>query len=370
MNFSLIIACLFMPAPQDHPVRVGIAHFPPMINIDSKTGEITGSDYDMFELLVDDPDIAWNKDDYEYVVVNSFGNMMSQLEQGQLDIAIDGISITHDRLRKMHFSQPYTNSGLRIMTPPRKEVTTVWSYLSRFLRLEILFSLLAFVANCLFWGAVVYVVERFFSRPKSASYDAILENKVPDDTPNIKTFEQGSLAAFDAGTTIGYGRYYPVTRLGQFVIVAAFFCGAIVVGDVISTLTTNKIVHRLEGEINSPSDLKGKMVAVVDGTTSEQVVSEYNPAQIIECDDFYKAVVEMRLGNAEAVVADDPVIRNYVKNNPNHGALAGTKFHPEDYGIAFNIETNPDLVKQFSIAIARMRESGKLGIIENQWFGE
>lgn len=375
MSVFLLVMTIVAATPPEQPYRVGIAHFPPMIVIDSKTGAISGSDFDMFELLVDDPDIAWNEDDYDYVVVNSFSVLMSMIEAGEVDIAVDGISITHGRLQKMNFSQPYKNSGLRIMTPPRENTTNIYSYMSKFFRIEILFSLGAFIVNCFFWGIIVWLVERFFYRPKAPGpTDIVPVNGIAPvngpEQPNIHNFEEGTLAAFDAGTTIGYGRFYPVTRVGQLVIVAAFFCGAIVVGDVISTLTTNKIVNRLEGEINGPDDLKGKSVAVVSGTTSHRVVEEYNPSRIAECDNFFKAVVELRLGEVDAVVADDPVILNYVKENPEHGSVAGSKFHPEDYGIAFGANVDGDLVKKFSIAIARLRESGKLTLIETQWYGE
>ena len=370
MNICLIVTCL-VATPPEQPYRIGVSHFPPMIVIDSKTGEISGSDFDMFELLVRDPDIAWTPSDYEYVVANNFGTMMNEVETGGVYMAVDGISITHDRLQKMYFSQPYKNSGLRIMTPPRQGQTTIWSYMSKFLRIEILFSLVAFIVNCFFWGVIVYFVEKVFYRPKCGapgSTDIVPVNDC--EKPNIGNIEKGTLAAFDAGTTIGYGRYYPVTRMGQLVIVAAFFCGAILVGDVISTLTTNKIVNRLEGEVNGPDDLKGKTVAVVQGTTSEQLVESYNPLSVVGCEDFYKAVVELRLGEVDVVVADDPVILNYVKENPTHGSVAGSKFHPEDYGIAFGADADRDLVKKFSIAIARLRESGKLALIEKQWYGE
>jgi polar amino acid transport system substrate-binding protein len=352
MNIFFIVACLV--ATPETPYRVGVTHLPPMIAV-NQSGSLSGFDYDMFELLVDDPDILWSKQDYEYVVVPNFSSLMNQVATGEVDIALSGISVTHDRLEKMHFSQPYINSGQRIMTPPHDH-SSIWTYFSKFMRIEIFYSLVAFIINCFFWGAVVWFVERSF---KSAN-----------GSRNIENLEHGALAAFDAGTTIGYGRYYPVTRIGQIVIVAAFFCGAIVVGDVISTLTTNSIVSRLEGEIKGPDDLAGKIIAVVDGTTSERVAREYNPSQVLECDDFYKAVVEMRLGNAEAVVADDPIILSYVKTSPMHGHAAGSKFHPEDYGIAFGADTERDIVKKFSIAIARLRESGKLALIENQWFGE
>jgi polar amino acid transport system substrate-binding protein len=299
---------------------------------------------------------------------------LNKVAGGEIDIALDGISITHDRLSRMNFSQPYKNSGQRIMVPYMGKVS-IWSqiiaYVGQFFRWEILFALVAFIINCFFWGTIVWIVERFFWRRSHPSPDGSKEIvHLNGEQPNIVDLESGTLAAFDAGTTIGYGRFYPVTRVGQLVIVAAFFCGAIVVGNVISTLTTDKIVHRLEGAIRGPDDLKGKRVAVVNGTTSEKVAAEYNPGSIQECDDFYKAVVQLRLGEADAVVADDPVILNYLKNHPTHGSTAGLKFHPEDYGIAFAPHVEPELVKTFSIAIARLRETGKLRLIEHQWFGE
>ncbi len=364
----MIIAVAILAAPEQ-PYRVGVAHSPPMIVVDKGYASvgtyeaISGSDYDMFELLASDPDIALNKSDYKYIVASSFGALMSMVETGEVDMAIGGISITHDRLQKLHFTQPYKNSGQRIMTSHGE--IGLWShvaaYAGQFFRLEILFAFVAFLINCFFWGILIRAVEFLFSQRHP---------KGPSEEPNIKSIADGTLAAFDAGTTIGYGRFFPVTWVGQFMVAAAFFSGAIVVGNVISTLTTDKIVSRLEGEINGPDDLKGKIVAVENGTTSEQLISEYNPLRVLKCDDFYKAVVEMRLGNAEAVMADDPVILNYVKENPTHGSVVGSKFHPEDYGIAFGADTDGDLVKKFSIAIARLRESGELERIENQWYGE
>lgn len=353
---TIIVAACLLTNPK--PVRVGVADFPPMISVDAKTGAVSGSDFEMFELLVTDPDIDWSQVDYDYVVLNSFSQLMNSVENGEVDLALNGISITHDRLQDMNFSQPYMHSGQLIMVPPKKEQTSVWSYMSKFMRLEILYSLCAFIANCFFWGAVIYFVERALARA---------EDK---EQPNIQTLEQGTLAAFDAGTTIGYGRFFPITRLGNFIAVAAFFCGTIVVADVISTLTTEKIVNRLEGEINGPDDLKGKKVAVVAGTTSNQLIDEYNPLVVTPCDDFYKAVVELRLGNVDAVLADDPTIRNYIKEHPDHGDIAGNTFHPEDYGIAFSNKVDVDLVKKFSIAIARLREGGKLALIEKHWYGD
>ena len=355
MHSSLILLAVLVatpPEPATSPLQIGVAHFPPMIIVNPKTSEISGSDFDMFEEIARERN--WRRGiEYEYEIVPSFHQLISQLKNGKLSVGISGISITHDRLQEMEFSQPYKNSGQRILIPAEDPTTSISAYVGKFFRIDIGISLIALLANFAIWGFAFYVAEK---RGKK-------------NQPNIKTIEDGFLTAFDVGTTVGFGRFYPTTRIGHVLAIVCFFTSIILTGDVISTLTTNKITHELANAINGPEDLKGKIVATIGGTTSVATVEAYNAVKVIECKDFYEAVVEMRLGNAAAVVADDPIILNYAKDHPDHAMVAGSRFHPEDYGIAFAVG-NDDKVKEFSIAIARLRESGRLQAIEENWFGQ
>lgn len=329
---------------------VGVTDFPPMIIIDSKNGGISGSDYSMFEGIASDQ--SWREGiDYEYRVISSFSEMIEQVTNGVVDVAIAGVSITELRLRKMTFSQPYKASGQRILIPPSRAKIDILAYLSQFLRTEIAVGVFALLCNFGFFGIVLWLVEK---------------NK---ESGNIKTPMEGAQAAVDIGTTIGFGRHWPQTNLGNVLLLVCFFSTSLLSAAIFATLTTNKMVYTRAASINGPRDLKDKTIAVVGGTTSIKAAKRYNPTKIVSTKNFYQAVVEMRLGNVEAVVADDPVVLNYVKEHGDHAAVAGLIFHPENYGIAIT-SNRSELVKLFSISIAKLQESGKLAAIEKLWYGE
>lgn len=372
MNLLLVIACLAADLPSDTgPVKVGVTDFPPMIIVDDN--RISGSDYDMFEEIT--RSLGWKEgEDYEYRIFRTFDELLEALETGSVDLGLSGISITHDRLLLMHFSQPYKKSGQRILIPPTKPKWSFHAYYGRFVRPEIAVPLASLIGCWVIFGLLFWAWETKPWKAKPAGglvgVGGVTEApEEPEKEVNIRHIGDGAKAAFDIGTTIGFGRYFPTTRLGQWVLaVACFFCSSLLIGDVISTLTVNK-VEKLDNIISCPDDLKGKIVAAIENTTSVDVAQEYAPARVIETRTFYEAVVEVRLGNAVAVVADDPVVLYYVKNNPEHAMATGLRFHPEDYGIAFAMGQG-DLVKKFSLAIAKLRESDKLGFIEDHWFGE
>ena len=368
MNTLFIIACLVATPPQE-PLQVGVSDSPPMIIVDqgyASTGTyeaLSGSDFDMFEEIA--RSLGWkNGEEYEYKIFPSFHQLMTALEEGTVPLGLSGISITHERLLSMHFSQPYQDSGQRILISPTKPKWSFGVYFGRFVRPEIAVPLATLVVCWMIFGVLFWLFE------KKLPVIFFPEN---DNKPNVQTVEDGTKAAFDIGTTIGFGRYFPVTLVGQFIAIACFFCSSLLIGDVFSTLTVNK-VEKLDNVINSPDDLKGKIIAGEKGTTSIRVAEAYDPARIIETGSFYEAVVEMRLGNAVAVVADEPVVLNYVRKNPDHAMVTGMRFHPEDYGIAFAMSSDPlrtgDLVNKFSLAITKLRDNGKLTSIEDHWFGE
>jgi len=349
MNSFLVVLCL-VTSPES-PYKVGVTHFPPMIESD---GALSGSDYEMFEQLADELDWVQGKD-YEYKVCPNFQNLIQSVKNNDVQIGLSGISVTHDRLLDMHFSQPYKNSGQRILIPPVTSSGFFIEYFRRFFRADIALSLSSLVMCWVIFGVLFWLTETKTSNGSKQ--------------PNILTVGDGADAAYDIGTTVGFGRFYPVTRMGKWPLgVACFFCSQLLIGDVTATLAANKY-QEIDNVINSPKDLEGKTVAVVRGTTSVETARSYGPAFLAEKSSFYEAVVEMRLGNVDAVVADEPVVLNYVKDHPDHAQATGVKFHPEDYGIAFSA-SSADLVKQFSIAIAKLREAGKLEIIEKRWYGE
>lgn len=85
-------------------------------------------------------------------------------------------------------------------------------------------------------------------------------------------------------------------------------------------LSKNEILVPKGSSIKSAQDLKGKVVAVQNGTTGQEAVETLfgkNYDKLKKFENNNLAILELKGGGADAVVADNTVIETYVKNNPN-----------------------------------------------------
>ncbi|MBT2640786.1 basic amino acid ABC transporter substrate-binding protein [Bacillus sp. ISL-41] len=139
-------------------------------------------------------------------------------------------------------------------------------------------------------------------------------------------------------------------------------------------LSTNKILVREDSDIKSAADLKGKIVAVQNGTTGQAAMDKLlgkNNKDIKKFDNNNLAIMEMLSGGADAVVADNGVVEVYAKNNPKEKLKViedSGSFEAEYYGILFPKGT--DLKADFDKAIKTIVENGTYEKIYQDWFGQ
>ncbi|WP_079505666.1 basic amino acid ABC transporter substrate-binding protein [Mesobacillus jeotgali] len=139
-------------------------------------------------------------------------------------------------------------------------------------------------------------------------------------------------------------------------------------------LSTNKILVREDSDIKDADDLKGKVVAVQNGTTGQEAMDKLlgkNNKDIKKFDNNNLAIMEMLSGGADAVVADNGVVEVYAKNNPDEKLKVIEdigSFEAEYYGILFPKGT--ELKADFDKAIKKIVENGTYEKIYQEWFGQ
>ncbi len=137
--------------------------------------------------------------------------------------------------------------------------------------------------------------------------------------------------------------------------------------------STNKILVPEGSDIQSAEDLKGKKVAVQNGTTGQAAMDALlgkNHQDIKKFEDNNLAIMEMESGGAAAVVADNVVVEEYAKNNPdkNLTVIEDESFDSEFYGLLF--PKGSELVEEFDTAIKAVIDNGKYAEIYQEWFGQ
>ncbi|GAW93150.1 basic amino acid ABC transporter substrate-binding protein [Calderihabitans maritimus] len=126
-------------------------------------------------------------------------------------------------------------------------------------------------------------------------------------------------------------------------------------------------------EIRSLADLVGKRVGVQANTTGHYAVEQIEGMKEDDISTYPTtpdALMALETGEVEAVVADDPVVANFIKHNPDAGIvmIEDPTVEPEFYGIALK-EGNP-LREKINEGLKKVKESGKYDEIYAKYFGK
>ncbi|WP_318509652.1 basic amino acid ABC transporter substrate-binding protein [Bacillus sp. T3] len=138
-------------------------------------------------------------------------------------------------------------------------------------------------------------------------------------------------------------------------------------------LSTNKILVKEGSDIKGAEDLKDKVVAVQNGTTGQEAAEAIlgkNNTNLKKFENNVLAIQELLAGGADAVVADNTVVEEYAKNNPDQKLVViedEDAFASEFYGILF--PKGSDLKAEFDKALNTILDNGTYAKIYKKWFG-
>ncbi|MFT7578423.1 MAG: polar amino acid transport system substrate-binding protein [Myxococcota bacterium] len=289
--------------------------------------------------------------EYQWYGTASVAEVLDAVRTGPAQVGTAGITITGEREKDLDFSFPFFESGLQIMVLDKAQgAGSVFGTL-----LPVLLPLLGMgILVMLIIGHFVW----FFERKKN---------------PEMfnKSYRSGIWDGFWwAGvtlTTVGYGDRIPRTRWGRGLALVWMFSGIIMISYFTATVTTSLTIDRLEGSIQGPSDLPGKRVGTVRGSTAAKWL--YASAVKIEEYEAIEEVYEaLNQGLIEAVVYDSPALLYYASHEGKGiGRVVGKVFQKQSYGIA--LKTKSPLHEQINRALLKLRESGTYEEIYRKWFG-
>ncbi|MCM3717891.1 basic amino acid ABC transporter substrate-binding protein [Fictibacillus phosphorivorans] len=135
----------------------------------------------------------------------------------------------------------------------------------------------------------------------------------------------------------------------------------------------NMILTKEGSSIKSAKDLQGKKVSVQNGTTGQEALEKMfgKSGNIKKFENNTLAIQALLNGEVEAVVADNAVVQEYAKNNPDKKLVAindPENFESEFYGIIF--PKDGEHQDEVNKALKKIIENGKYAEIYKKWFGE
>ncbi len=337
--------CCFAVDVDAEPLRVGYSTIAPYISAGADAQHPVGYEADVVTAVADglDRDVVW-------VAGKNVAESMSQLERGDVDVALGAISITGEREVRFDFTVPVVRDGLTILVKndPTSTATALQSVFTPS-RMAILFGflLLIVVAGHLIW----------FAERGSPSFHARY-------FPGV--FE-GMYFAIVTASTVGYGDKAPARWLGRaisaVVIVVSLPMFAIFTAELASAITLQSV----QTGIKSPQDLSGRRVAAERATTGARWAAEQG-AIVVAVDDLDDAVAALDKGDVAAVVYDASPLRMLVAS-AGHERLIALPGTWDLHDVGFVVAAGSPLRESINRRLLALDDVGGLAKLRLQWFG-
>jgi polar amino acid transport system substrate-binding protein len=159
----------------------------------------------------------------------------------------------------------------------------------------------------------------------------------------------------------------PKGVIGRILAIIWMFIGVLFVTYFTAAATTSLTVQQLQADINSVSDLPGRVVATTTGSTAATYLKQQK-ISVLEVPKIEQAYDALETKKAEAVVFDSPVLLFYAANQGQGKVeVVGSVFREENYGIA--LPNNSPYRKPINNALLKLKENGTYQSLYDKWFG-
>jgi len=206
----------------------------------------TGFDIELWEEIAHELELAFTYNETD------LKGIFADLVEGKADVAFSCITVTNEREKIVDFSHHYFDSGLRILVSCNTKHGTFRpfkSLLSPFVLTALIYlALFIFIA-----GNILWFVERGHFHVSKKYFPGIFE---------AIWFVIVTMA------TVGYGDVVPRKWFGRLISDFVMVFGIGFFGWVVAQLSSALTLQKLHSDIEHPQDLRGRIVATVEGTTS------------------------------------------------------------------------------------------------------
>jgi len=289
----------------------------------------------------------------EFVELETFRDLVGAVREGEVDVAVTNLTITEARAEHIDFTHPWFDAGLQIMISdaPRTGFDSVLQGLADTGHLRVY----AWIVGIILGATLLLTL-----------FDRRMDPNFP------KRWRDGVAESFYTVMSVAVSGKPPSrTKLFGWVgrIWAGLWlvCGVAVLAYVTSTVTSVMTTIALTDRISGVSDLPGKTVGVMTGSTAEEFATE-NGLRKVSFANIDAATEALTGGEIDAIVGDAPVLDYFAHTRAEHDVrVVGEIFEPDKYG--FGLPQNSPLRRFVSVDLIGAEEDGVIEALRTQYFG-
>ncbi len=159
----------------------------------------------------------------------------------------------------------------------------------------------------------------------------------------------------------------PRSWFGRVMAFLVMIIGIGIFGWTIAQLSSAITLQKLHSDITDHLDLRNRLVATVEGTTSVTALEKIG-AVIVPVKSIDQAYQKLLKEEVNAVVFDSPTILYYARNKgAGKVSVVGPLFEIQYYGFLF--PQGSELREQVNLALLKLRTNGIYDKLHSKWFG-
>uniref|UniRef100_A0ACD5ZBT9 Uncharacterized protein n=1 Tax=Avena sativa TaxID=4498 RepID=A0ACD5ZBT9_AVESA len=282
-----------------------------------------------------------------------YDKLVQMIESNEFDGAIGDIAITMNRTVIADFTQPFIETGLVILSPVKKHITTSWAFLQPFtLEMWCITGVFFLVVGVVVW---------------------VLEHRINDEFRGSPRQQMITIFWFSFSTLFFAHRENTMSTLGRGVLLIWLFVVLIIQSSYTASLTSILTVQQLDTSIRGIDDLKNSDDPVgfqVGSFAQEYMVKELNISRSrlrpLGSPQEYAEALKLgpKKGGVMAIVDERPYVELFLSSYCKI-AVAGSDFTSRGWGFAFPRDS--PLQVDLSTAILSLSENGELQRIHDKW---
>ncbi len=271
--------------PSPDKLRVGVKLSAPFVIIDSLN--ISGLSVDLWEWIAPQLNI-----DFEYQIFGDLGQLLQAVENRDVDLCINPLTVTSERLKRFGFSQPYYISNMAIAVRV-KEKSTLLTFLESIFSKQFLEVVLLLFFVIFIFGFMLWVFERR-KNPKQFS-------------TGWRGLGDGIWWSAVTMTTVGYGDKAPRSTAGRIISIVWMFTAVIIISSFTAGISAALTYSKLQASIHSIEDLRHVPVGTVKNSGTAEFLMDRG-IRYRKYETLQESIDALNRDELKAVVYDEPLL--------------------------------------------------------------
>ncbi|GMN08965.1 transporter substrate-binding domain-containing protein [Croceitalea sp. MTPC9] len=338
--FALFLFCfkISAQAPTDTLI-VGYAPAAPFIIEDDELLE--GINIWLWKRVAEDLELPYT------IKKMAFADMLAALKSGEIDVSINPLTITSDRIKELGFTRSFFASHSTVAVAEKSSFQKIKQFLGAIFQMNFLRGFLLLFVILLFFGFLTWLFER--------------RHNPNDFRPGQKGIWDGLWWSVVTLTTVGYGDKAPKTRWGKIAALGLMLSGLLFVSGLTASIASSLTVNQLTENVESFDEFKERPVGTVRSSSSYDFLRVHFFKDINQYNSVVPGLQDLNNQKIEAFIYDEPILKYRIRKD---STLAKLQLLP----IKFDVQFYAFGINKDSLALQRRISQRILEIIETtEW---